>query len=72
MAPILKSSLETSHVPEPFGATQEKCKYCLFKKQCTDDKPKELVQPFLQKAKKANRVAKPKKEKKDSKSAFLL
>lgn len=71
-APILKSSLETSQIPDPFGATEETCKYCLFQNQCKEDKPKEMLQPFAQKAKKPNRVKKPKEEKKDKKSAFLL
>ena len=69
---ILKSSLDTSQVPDPFGATEETCKYCLFKDQCKQDKPKELLPPYLQKPKKANRVQKPVEEKPDKKTAFLL
>jgi len=83
MAPILKSSLETSQVPDPFGSTDETCKYCLFMDACKNDKPKEVMQPFLKKKKlvakakpkqEVQQEAKPKpeNEKKTQKSAFLL
>lgn len=72
-APILKSSLESSQIPDPFGATTETCKYCLFKDNCKDDKPKELIQPFLQQQKrKVLKQKKPKDKKNDKKTAFLL
>ncbi len=71
-APILKSSLETSQVPDPFGATNETCKYCLYKKRCQDDKSKELLPPYLKKAKKPVKETKPAKSKDSNKSAFLL
>jgi hypothetical protein len=71
-APILKSSLNTTNVPDPFGATKETCKYCLFKEQCKDDKPKELQQPFLQKPKKVTKEKVSKNKKNDNKTAFLL
>ena len=71
MAPILKSSLETSQVPDPFGATNEACKYCLFVESCKNDKPKEILQPFL-KPKKIEVKQKPKNKKKTDKTAFLL
>lgn len=63
-APILKSALETYQIPDPFGATNDTCKYCLFKKQCKEDKPKEVMQPFNRKKKN--------KENKNTKTAFLL
>lgn len=75
-APILKSSLETLQIPEPFGSTKEKCKYCLYKKQCEQDKCEMIQQPFKKKEKKAVKKKKTKApiptEKPDKKSAFLL
>lgn len=65
---ILKSSLETSQVPDPFGSTNETCKYCLYKKQCENDKCIEVSQPFKRKSK---QKAIPKKEK-SHKTAFIL
>ena len=69
---ILKSSLETSQVPEPFGATNESCKYCLYRKQCQDDKPKKLLPPYLKKAKKIVKKTEIKKPKDLKNTAFLL
>jgi len=64
-APILKSALETHQVPDPFGATKNHCKYCIFKDRCKADQPKEFLQPFAKKKKQV--------EKKDEKkTAFLL
>lgn len=71
-APILKSSIESSRVPDSFGATNETCKYCLFKDVCKNDKPYELLQPFLQKQKNPVKQKTPIKEKQEKKSAFLL
>jgi len=70
-APILKSSLESTQVPDPFGATNETCKYCLYQKQCREDKPNEVLQPFMKKQK---AKPEPKKQpvKKTKKDAFLL
>lgn len=66
-APILKSALETRQIPDPFGSTKDHCKYCLFKNQCKEDKPIEIIQPFARKKKK------PREDKKiDRKTAFLL
>jgi len=65
---ILKSSIETSQVPDPFGATKETCKYCLYRKQCEDDICKEVLQPFKRKKKPD---IKPKKQN-DHKTAFIL
>lgn len=68
-APILKSALNTLQVPDPFGANQEYCKYCLYKKQCKEDKCNEIAQPFMRKnVKKKDPI----KEEKDKKTAFLL
>lgn len=71
-APILKSSIETTQVPDPFGATDETCKYCQFIDQCKQDKPKELLAPFMKKPKPVKKATKPVKEKDDKKTAFLL
>lgn len=68
-APILKSSLETHQTPDSFGATEDHCRYCLFKNQCKEDKPKEILQPFARKKQKAKTTQSDKKEKK---TAFLL
>jgi hypothetical protein len=69
-APILLSSLQSTQVPDPFNATKEMCKYCLYKKYCEDDNCSTIVQPF----KKINKVPKKKEpqEKIDKKTAFLL
>jgi CRISPR/Cas system-associated exonuclease Cas4 (RecB family) len=67
-APLLKSALETHQIPDPFGATKEHCQYCSFKEQCKEDKPTEIIQPFVRKKKKKKSV----EEKKDNKTAFLL
>jgi CRISPR/Cas system-associated exonuclease Cas4 (RecB family) len=66
-APILKSALESHQIPDPFGAIKEHCQYCLFKEQCKNDNPTEILQPFARKKKTVD----PKKEK-DKKTAFLL
>jgi hypothetical protein len=81
-APILKSSLETNRVPDPFGATKESCKYCLFVKQCKEDKCESVIQPFKKKKIKKAEVVKevtkkrkppiPREDKNDKKTAFLL
>jgi len=71
-APILKSSIETSQVPDPFGATNNTCKYCLHRKQCEEDKPKELLAPYAKKKTAVKKDKKQAKPKKDVKSAFLL
>ena len=50
-APILKAALDTHQVPDPFGATNDTCKYCLYQKQCSEDKCNEILQPFKKKQK---------------------
>lgn len=81
-APILKSSLDSNQVPDPFGATKEMCKYCLYVNQCKEDKCSVVVQPFKKKTKKKEggqqEISKkkkppmPKKDEDDKKTAFLL
>lgn len=72
-APILKSAIDSNKVPEPFGATNELCKYCLYKKQCIEDKCDTKIQPFKKKSiKKQVTTKKPVKESKGVKTAFLL
>lgn len=81
-APILKSALETNQVPDPFGATKEMCKWCLYRKQCSQDKCNTLTQPFVKKSKKKpdapihtqKTKSKPQSPEKatDKRSAFLL
>jgi len=60
-ASVLQSSLVSKHVPEPVGATEESCRYCLYKKFCERDKC-ETIQPFK----------KSKNGEKNGKSVFLL
>jgi len=73
-APILKSAIESLQVPEPFGSTQELCKFCLYKKQCEEDKCEIMVQPFKKKKhpKDKKKPKPPMPEKKDKNTAFLL
>jgi hypothetical protein len=66
---LLNSSIKNSTVPDPFGSTNETCKYCLFKKQCEKDKYKEVKQPFI-KGKEKQKEKETQKE--DDKTAFLL
>jgi CRISPR/Cas system-associated exonuclease Cas4 (RecB family) len=74
-APILKSALESLQVPEPFGSKKETCTFCLYRKQCEDDKCELMIQPFKKK-KKSKKVDTPKppipKKKDDKQTAFLL
>lgn len=67
-APILKSSLDSKAPPDPIAATQEQCKYCLYRKYCEQDPCEEISQPFA-KDKQKNKV---KEKKKENKTAFLL
>lgn len=67
LALILKSSIEKIQVVDPYGASLEICKYCNFKEQCEEDKPKEIVQPFL-----INKIKKENTREDNGKSAFLL
>ena len=64
-APILKSALETHQIPDPFGATKNICNFCLFKEQCKQDIPAEILQPFAKKRKQI-------KKEDDKKTVFLL
>ena len=71
-APILKSSIESLQVPDPIGATQESCQYCMYKKQCKEDKPSKVIQPFNKKKKDIKKVQVKNKKDDDKKTAFLL
>ena len=71
----LKSALETSQVPDPFGSTDELCKFCMYKKQCEKDMCNTLVQPFKKKQIKATKKINPelqKIKKENNQTAFLL
>ncbi len=50
---ILKECLNKNIVPEPIGATIEKCKFCSYKKYCKDD-DSELNRPFMEGNKKGS------------------
>ena len=56
---ILKSSLDKNEVPDPIGANNDQCHWCLFKSYCENDKCRQVLQP-LKKSKKV------KEQKKDS------
>jgi len=56
---ILKSSLNKNEVPDPIGATNDQCHWCLFKSYCENDKCRQVLQPW----KKSKKV---KEQKKDS------
>lgn len=82
-APILKSSLDSHTVPDPFGATKDTCNYCLYIKQCKEDRCTNVIQPFNKKSKKKETktedpISKSKKkppipkEEKDKRTAFIL
>ena len=43
---ILKSSIEKTEVPDPVGATDEQCHWCLFRSYCEADKCKTVLQPW--------------------------
>lgn len=66
-AHILKSAIDSMHIPEPFGSTKELCKFCLYRKQCEEDKCEIKTQPFKKKSNK-----KPTSKKKDKQTAFIL
>lgn len=67
-APLLHSALSKKEVIDPFGATSEQCKYCLYKKICQKDKCTEVLQPFAGKAAKKEH----KEAKEPKRSAFIL
>lgn len=51
LSPVLLTGIKNLQVVDPFGATEETCKYCIFKDHCEKDNPKEILQPFLKKKK---------------------
>jgi CRISPR/Cas system-associated exonuclease Cas4 (RecB family) len=71
-APILKSSLQKSQVPDPFGSTNDHCKYCLFKEQCKKDKGTEILPPFMRKKKSKEKEDVKQEKNEDRKTAFIL
>lgn len=66
-APLLLKAISKREVVDPIGATNEQCKYCLYKKYCQKDKCIEVVQPFAKKDKKKQEVKQDRK-----KTAFLM
>jgi CRISPR/Cas system-associated exonuclease Cas4 (RecB family) len=66
-APLLLKAISKREIIDPVGATNEQCKYCLYKKYCQKDACTEVLQPFAKKIKK-----KPKENLDDKKTAFLL
>jgi CRISPR/Cas system-associated exonuclease Cas4 (RecB family) len=66
-APLLLKAVSKREVIDPIGATNEQCKYCLYKDYCKKDKCIEIVQPFVKKAQKKEEAKTNRK-----KTAFLL
>jgi len=69
-SPLLLKAINNNEVIDPIGASEEQCKYCLYKKYCKKDKCQTLKQPFIKEKK-----VKPKVEKEDlndKKTAFLF
>lgn len=66
-APILLSSIEQKITPDPIGAIDEYCRYCLYKKYCEKDQCNKVFQPFKQK-----NIVKSQKAGKKERPAFLL
>jgi hypothetical protein len=51
-APVLKQSIEKSETPDPIGATDEQCRWCLYRSYCESDKCKTMLQPWAKAPKK--------------------
>jgi CRISPR/Cas system-associated exonuclease Cas4 (RecB family) len=66
-APLLHTALEKREPIDPLGATNEHCKYCPHKKVCKSDKCNEVIQPFMKKIKKKEKI-----QEEPKKSAFVL
>jgi hypothetical protein len=79
-ATVLKSSIEKSDVPDPVGANDEQCHWCLFRSYCETDKCKAVLQPWAQKPKKVKtktgvskkKISSDKEEKKQREAVFLI
>jgi hypothetical protein len=71
LATILRSCIQNVQVPDPFGSTEETCKYCDFKEQCSKDKPNDILPAFMVKPVKKEQ-AKNNIQKDNGKTAFLL
>lgn len=65
---LLRSSLDRIEVPDPIGATDEQCRYCLHRSYCENDKCKKIFQPFVKKEKEKKEEKRPE----EKKTAFLL
>ena len=70
----LKSSIDKNEVPDPIGATNDQCHWCLFKTYCQSDKCKQVLQPWEKPKKvKAKKKDSPTEvEKPQRKAVFLL
>lgn len=67
-APVLLSSIEKKITPDPIGAIDEHCQYCLYKKYCEKDQCIKVHQPF----KKQKNIVKQQKVGNKERPAFLL
>ena len=74
----LKSSIDKNEVPDPIGATNDQCHWCLFKTYCEVDKCRNVLQPWEKpkkvktKKKDSPREVKQDKEPKKKEAVFLL
>ena len=70
----LKSSIDKNEVPDPIGATDDQCHWCLFKTYCQNDKCKQVLPPWEKPKKvKAKKKDSPTEvEKPQRKAVFLL
>lgn len=69
-SPLLLSSIKAKTPPDPYGAKQEHCQWCLYKKYCEKDDCKEVFQPFAEKQKQP--VSKEPKKKEKKKPVFVM
>lgn len=73
---VLKSSIEKNEVPDPIGATDDQCRWCLFRLYCEDDKCQKVLQPWGNpkkfKTKKKETTKKPPEVEKKKEAVFLL
>ena len=68
---LLHSSLKSKTVPDPIGASNEECRFCLYKKYCEKDEC-DLKQPFKNKKIKGKQEITSNDSIEKKKSVFLL
>ena len=69
----LKSSIDKNEVPDPIGANDDQCQWCLFKTYCEKDKCTNVLQPWKKHKKiKTEKKDSPRETKKNKKEAVFL